>query len=92
MIVEMIQITTEQLSQIINDALSNQLERLSLNVPQQNKGTDLLSRAETASYFGISRPCLADWTKKGIIKGHKVGGRVFYRRSELELLTTNKKG
>lgn len=56
-----------------------------------NKESELMSRNETCSYFGISKPCLHDWTKRGILKSHRIGGRVFYKRSDIEALTEKRK-
>jgi predicted DNA-binding transcriptional regulator AlpA len=89
-VLEVVQITPEQLSQILKEVVSEQLEQFTKDNPKQSKGKELLSREETRQYFGISKPCLHDWTKKGILKAHKVGGRVFYKRSEIEQLTTKK--
>lgn len=45
----------------------------------------LLSRKETAKKLCISLPTLHQWTKNGNIQAHRIGGRVLYKWSEIEL-------
>ena len=54
----------------------------------------LLSPAETCKIFQptISKVTLASWTSKGLLQDHRIGGRVFYKQSEvLNKLTTLRK-
>ncbi len=51
----------------------------------------LLSPAETCKIFqpNISKVTLSAWTKKGLLTEHRIGGRIFYKQSEvLSKLTT----
>lgn len=45
----------------------------------------LLSPAEACQVFqpAISRVTLGSWTKQGLLRDHRIGGRVFYKRGEL---------
>lgn len=45
----------------------------------------LLSPTEACKLFSpkISRVTLHQWTKQGLIPSHRIGGRVFYKVSEL---------
>jgi hypothetical protein len=45
----------------------------------------LLSPAETCKLFfpAITKATLTSWTNKGLLQEHRVGGRVFYRQSEV---------
>ena len=44
-----------------------------------------LSRKDAAAYLGLSAKTLATWAMTGRgPQGRKVGGRVFYRRDELD--------
>ena len=45
---------------------------------------ELLTREDTAGYFHISLPTLNNYTKSGLVKGYRLGNRVFYKRSELD--------
>jgi len=47
----------------------------------------IFERPVTAPYvckmIGISRPALHRWSKAGIVRSHKLGGRLFYFESEV---------
>lgn len=45
--------------------------------------SDLMTIPEVMEYFKVTRMCVFKWSKKGILKKVKVGGKVFYRRSEV---------
>ncbi len=49
------------------------------------KEEKLLSPAEACKLFkpAISKTTLASWTKQGLINEHRIGGRVYYRQSEI---------
>ena len=50
-------------------------------VTQENERP--LSQSEAVQFLGKSRQTLITWRKKGVIKGYKLGGRVYYKSSEL---------
>jgi excisionase family DNA binding protein len=43
----------------------------------------ILSREQTASFLSISFPTLLRWTKEGLLKSYKLGGRVYYKQQEI---------
>ena len=45
---------------------------------------ELLTRVETAKYLGISLPTMAEWTNSGVIVGYRIGGRVRYKKPDIE--------
>ena len=51
----------------------------------QEKEEKLLSPAEVCKIFvpAISKTTLASWTKQGMVKEYRIGGRVYYRMSEI---------
>jgi len=42
-----------------------------------------LTQQQAAEFLGRSRQTLINWRKKGIIKGKRLGGRIYYFESEL---------
>lgn len=74
-------VTSDDLKEIISDAIREKLKGLS---PDTNKPSDYLTREETADLIRISLPTLIDYTKKGYIKGYRIGSRVLYRRDQIE--------
>jgi len=47
---------------------------------------NLLSKAETAKFFDVTVRTITNWTSQGIITPTKVGGKVFFLKSDLEAL------
>ena len=52
---------------------------------EQPKEEGYRTRKETADMLNISLPTLNEYTKKRILTGYKVGVRVLYKQSEIEL-------
>jgi excisionase family DNA binding protein len=44
---------------------------------------ELLTRVEAAHLLGITLPTLREYTRRGIVKGYRLGARVRYKRSEV---------
>ena len=83
--------TPEQLSEIFQSVLVSELNKIGPRLYVKKEEKKLYSREETCKIFSISKPCLNDWTKKGLIKSIRVGGRVYYSASQIDLII-NKKG
>lgn len=51
----------------------------------QEKDEKLLSPAEVCKLFvpAISKTTLASWTKQGLLNEHRIGGRVYYKLSDV---------
>ncbi|MCB9001678.1 MAG: helix-turn-helix domain-containing protein [Bacteroidales bacterium] len=69
---------------IIRDAVLNAIVEFAPKQQVKETTPELLTRAETAEYLGVSLPTLNDWTKHGIIKGYRIAGRVRYKRPDIE--------
>ena len=52
---------------------------------EQPKEEGYRTRKETAEMLNISLPTLNQYTKKRILTGYRVGVRVLYKQSEIEL-------
>lgn len=46
--------------------------------------TEFLARQEVSSLLKIDLSSVHNWTKKGILTAYQIGGRVYYKRSEVE--------
>ena len=78
----------------VDDFVNTLINSLSAEIAQQlltyqaksakeAEDANLLTREEAAIYLHITLPTLNTYTKLGKIKGYRLGGRVFYKRSEL---------
>ena len=79
-----IQISTEELQELIeaavNDALSKQRESDIRIEPE----TQYLTRADLARQFHVSLATINEWSRTGKIHRHYLGSRVFYLKSEID--------
>ena len=67
---------TNRIGGIIREAVSSTV------IPQ---GSDeYLTRKQTAKLLQISLVTLRDWSVKGILQSYKIGGRIRYKKSELD--------
>jgi len=81
--VQLIQITPEQLQDAIVDGVKNQLDDLK-NHFQPKEPTEYLTRAEVRELLKVDLSTIHNWTKRGKIQAYGCGGRVYYKRSEID--------
>ncbi len=74
-------VSAEEMKQFFLDAM---YEYYSANHPSKIESTEYLTRKEVAKAFRVSLVTLSDWSKHGKIKSYKIGGRVLYRKDEVE--------
>ena len=81
--VQFISITPEKLQNAIIEGLKIQIENLIL-LSQQKEQNEYLTRMDVAELFQIDVSSVHNWTKKGILQSYQIGGRVYYKRTEVE--------
>lgn len=69
---------------LIQRAVKNVLSSIEAKPQPKDAAPELLTRAKTAKYLGVSLPTLNDWTKRNIIKGYRISGRVRYKLPDIE--------
>lgn len=74
----------------VREILHEQLEQPLANSPPLNQDAEVLSPAQVCNILHITRPTLAKYHKIGKLKGKKVAGRIFYKRSEVNNFLNNK--
>ena len=74
-------LTSEELVELILNGFTKEILPV---IQTTSKETELLTRKEVAKLLRVSLPTLHDWTKRGIIKGYRIEGKVYYKRSEIE--------
>lgn len=83
------QCTPDELFELIKNAVrtvnAEGKEQARVNTP---KVDDVLSPKEVCKLLQISAPTLIRYRKEGKIKGKRVGGKVFYKMSEVERAIT----
>jgi len=57
---------------------------IDLSLPKEDVDLKYLSREEVCTILKVSMPTLNTYTKKGIIKGSKIGTRMLYLESDIK--------
>ena len=91
--IQLIQVTPNELADLISENVKTSIQNLAkglsdLNTPQQK---EIVSRKEVAEMFDVSLVTIHDWMNNDILKPYKIGGRTFFKRSELMQLLINSK-
>jgi len=79
-------LTAADLKAIIVDAVREVIAEN--ETPKQ--GSDLRTRERVLEELGITAPTLADWTRRGIIPSYRIGGRVYYKQTEIDAALTRR--
>ena len=80
--VQFIQVTPQELAELIQESVKQSLPSLPLPQIDSNQ-KEVLTRTETAKLLSISLVCLHDWVRKKILKPYKVGNKTYFKRSEV---------
>ena len=81
----LIQISPEQLSQMIISGIKEELQKFQSVSGEKSNNKDLMTRKEVCNYLQCSETSLWDWTEKGKIIATKVGKRkVLYRKKDID--------
>lgn len=88
-------IELSDIKQIVEEVLEINLQRLKNNAKEDL--LTLLTRENTAKLLCISLPTLNEWTKQGVVKAFRIGGRVLYKLEDVnnaltEVKTSKKRG
>lgn len=78
---QLITISKEELGQIIRASVRAEIEIFKQNFSKY-KDDDLVPRKEVARILKVDVSTLWDWTTTGKLKPHKIGRKVYYKRSE----------
>lgn len=78
-------LSTDQLLELLRPMIKEEMRQVMSEQEEQ-----LLSPAEVCKLFkpSITKATLASWTKQGFLQEHRIGGRVFYLKSEILAGTT----
>ncbi len=83
--IQFVSTSPNALANLISEQVRKEIETFAatLNRASHPEGKEVMTRKETAQFFGVSLVTVHDWTRAGILHPYKVGNRVFYRRSHL---------
>ena len=82
-IVQVENISVEELTEIIAEKLVDKLEKKIATLISNQNDEELITRTETAKILKVELTTLWSWTKKGKITAYGIGNRVYYKRGEI---------
>ena len=67
-------------------AIAQEIRDNAPTVKEEPQQKAYLSNDEVAAKFGVCKKTLSRWNRDGYLKLFKIGGRIYYRRSDVEAL------
>ena len=81
--IQFIGIGLKELVNFIDEIIKNRFEDLKSNF-QPKEPTEYLTRNEVAKLLKIDISSVHNWTKRQILQAYQIGGRVYFKRKEIE--------
>jgi len=81
--IQFIQVTPDELTEVIVKGVKNQLEELKKEF-QPKQPTEYLTRNEVAKMLSIDLSTVHNWCKSKKLKPLGIGNRVYFRRTDIE--------
>lgn len=63
--------------------IENDMEHKKANQEKVKPSDDLLTMPEVVKLLKVSKVTIHNWKKKGIIKSHKIGRKLFFKKEEI---------
>ena len=82
-LVQIEDISVEELTEIIAEKLVDKLEKKIATLISNQNNDELLSREETAILLKTSYVSLWNWTKGGKLSACRMGNKVYYKKGEI---------
>ena len=84
--IRLIDLTKTDLVNLISETVSTEIKKvinLMNSQPSENEESKIISRIETAKLLGVSLTTLFIWNRDNILKGKKIGSRVYYLKNDV---------
>ena len=81
--IQLVGISPDALADLIDSKLDKRFKDVTKHL-QPKEPNEYLTRVEVAEMLKIDLSSVHNWTKKGILTSYQIGGRVYYKRAEVE--------
>lgn len=81
--IQLIQITSDEFRQTMADIVRQEVGKLKSDF-QPKEPTEYMTRNEVRDFLNVDLSTVHNLTKRGKLKAYGLGGRVYYRRDEVE--------
>jgi len=80
--VQLINLTTDKLQEIISEALKEQLK--DIHSSENKPLPEFITRKEASEMLQVTYMTLRSWHKKKALKAHSIGNRVYYKLTDIQ--------
>ncbi|HPJ79744.1 MAG TPA: helix-turn-helix domain-containing protein [Prolixibacteraceae bacterium] len=81
--IQLIQITPDELREAIVSGVRAEVDKLKADF-QPKQPTEFMTRNEVRDLLNVDLSTVHNWTKRGKLKAYGLGGRLYYKRAEVE--------
>ena len=81
--IQFVQVSTDELQSLVSNVLESKLNDFKRNF-KPIEPNEYLSRSEVAKMLSVNESTIFNWKKRGILSAFQIGGRVFYKRKDVE--------
>jgi len=81
--IQLIQITPDELREAIVSGVRAEVDKLKADF-QPKQPTEYMTRNEVRDLLNVDLSTVHNWTKRGKLKAYGLGGRLYYKRAEVE--------
>lgn len=81
--IQFISVTPEQLQREITKGIKSHLDDFLKNF-KPSEPNDYLSRTDVAKMLSVDISTISNWQKNGKLKPYAIGGRILFKRSDIE--------
>ena len=83
--IQVFQLSVEDLSTMIRQSVASELQKVSNFISQtpKDESDKILTREEVCKLLKVSTTTLFNWNNDKILENHKVGRRVYYKKSDV---------
>ena len=80
---QLISISFDDLKDLFGQVIKTELEAVKKHL-QPKQPNEYLTRKEVSEMLKIDLSSVHNWSKRGILKPHQIGNRVYFKMSEVE--------
>ena len=83
--IQVYQLSLEDLSTMIRQSVATELQKVSnfISPTPKDESEKILTREEVCKLLKVSTTTLFNWNNDKILENHKVGRRVYYKKSDV---------
>ncbi len=80
---ELLNRLAQKLRPVIYEVVNDCLSKIKTDAPVQETDDGLWCITDVMKYFGCAKTTVFKWRKQGLIKSHKIGNKVYYKKAEI---------